>query len=208
MTSDAEPLLFLPGASGNRDFWRPVSERLRHAGERRLLGYPGFGGLPVDAQVTSLEDLASLVARDMTGPVSLIAQSMGGVVAALVALRKPELVRRIVLTVTSGGLDLSGLGAADWRAEFAAKNPRLPRWFSVDRTDLSARLPALSAPALLLWGDADPISPVAVGRRLAQLLPKSKLIVLAGGTHDLAHERAEEVFALIDEHLSSPTPPK
>lgn len=202
MTSDAEPLLFLPGASGNRDFWRPVSERLRHPGARRFLGYPGLGGLPGDAEITSLDDLASLALRNLVGPVSLIAQSMGGVVAVLAALRRPELVRRLVLSVTSGGLDVSGLGAADWRPEFAAQQPRAPRWFVADRSDLSARLDELRAPTLLLWGDADPISPVAVGRRLSQLLPNAELVVLEGGTHDLASERADEVATLIDEHLA------
>ncbi len=200
--SEAEALLFLPGASGNLEFWRPVGERLRHPGPRRFLGYPGFGGLPVDANVTSLDDLASLALREMTGPVSLIAQSMGGVVAVLSALRKPELVRHLVLTVTSGGLDLSSFGAANWRPEFEAQQPRTPRWFSADRRDLSARLRELSAPTLLLWGDADPISPVAVGRRLSELLPNAELVVLAGGTHDLGSERADEVAALIDEHLA------
>ena len=63
-------------------------------------------------------------------------------------------------------------GFIPWRPEFAAANPTLPRWFLDDRTDLSLRLAELRMPVLLLlWGDADPISPVRVGQRLAQRLP-------------------------------------
>jgi pimeloyl-ACP methyl ester carboxylesterase len=205
MTGQAKELLFLPGASGNSDFWRPVSERLRHPAARRFIGYPGLGGVPAERDVTCFDDLLTRVTRAMTGPVELIAQSMGGVIALLAALEKPELVRRLVLSVTSGGIDLSRFGAADWRAQFKAKNPNAPPWFSDDRSELSARLGEIRAPVLLLWGDADPISPVAVGERLAELLPSSELVVLAGGTHDLGFERADEVALLIERQWAAST---
>jgi pimeloyl-ACP methyl ester carboxylesterase len=54
---------------------------------------------------------------------------------------------------------------------------------------------------LLLWGDADPISPVAVGEKLASKLPHAELIVIAGGTHDLVRERADEIAPHIEAHL-------
>jgi len=203
MTELAESLLFLPGASGRLDFWRPVSARLQHPAGRHFVGYPGFGGLPEEHEITCLDDLVQRVTARMTGPVDLIAQSMGGVIAVLAALRKPELVRHLVLSVTSGGIDLTGLAAADWRTEFRAAHPSAPTWFLDERRDLSQRLSEIKAPVLLLWGDDDPISPVAVGERLAALLPRSELVVLAGGNHDLGFERADEVAALIERHLRS-----
>jgi hypothetical protein len=39
-------LIFLPGAGGHPDFWRPMSEELRHIGQHVLMGSPGFGGIP------------------------------------------------------------------------------------------------------------------------------------------------------------------
>jgi pimeloyl-ACP methyl ester carboxylesterase len=194
--------VFLPGASGNTELWRPVAERLSSPGRRRILGWPGFGGLPPDERVTGLEDLVRLVTTEITGPVDLFAQSMGGVLALRAALEKPALVRHLVLSVTSGGLDLAALGGVDWRPAFRASNPALPGWFEKERTDLTARLHEIEAPVLLLWGDADPISPVAVGRRLAELLPDAELVVIQGGTHDLVLERAEEVLPHIERHLA------
>jgi pimeloyl-ACP methyl ester carboxylesterase len=143
-----------------------------------------------------------LVTAQISGPVDLFAQSMGGVIAVRAALEKPSLVRHLVLSVTSGGLDVAALGGVDWRPAFRASNPGLPGWFEEDRTDLTARLPEVKAPVLLLWGDADPISPVAVGRRLADLLPDAELVVFEGGTHDLVLERAEEVLPHIERHLA------
>jgi pimeloyl-ACP methyl ester carboxylesterase len=194
--------MFLPGALGDASVWRRLSERIRAGGARRFFGWPGFSGSPADPSVRGIADLAARVATEMTGPTALFAQSMGGVVAILAALARPEHVRCLVLSVTSGGIDLSGSGAFDWRPELRRQHPDLPRWFEDERWDLSVRLREISVPVLLLWGDADPISPIAVGERLAELLPDAELVVIAGGTHDLVRKRADEVAPHVDRHLA------
>lgn len=200
-----DTILFLPGASGNTAFWQPLASLLPHPGKRLHLGWPGFGPTPPAATVNSIDDLTALVLARIDGPTALVAQSMGGVIALLAALARPELVTRLVLTATSGGLDLNALGAEDWRPAFCAANPSLPPWFADYRVDLSARLGTITVPTLLLWGDADSISPVRVGERLAQLLPNAALHVIAGGDHDLGSSHAREIAPLVDRHLSAPT---
>jgi pimeloyl-ACP methyl ester carboxylesterase len=197
-----ETLTFLPGASGNVRFWQPLSTALQHPGARRFVAWPGFGGEPPDPGVRGIDDLVARVVRDITEPVALLAQSMGGVIAVRAALEKPGLVRHLVLSVTSGGIDVASLGAEDWRPAYRRNNPALPRWFDDERADLSERLGTITIPVLLLWGDADPISPVAVGRRLAALFPRAELVVFAGGTHDLVLERAAEVAPHVDRYLA------
>jgi pimeloyl-ACP methyl ester carboxylesterase len=197
-----ESLLFLPGASGNTEFWRPVGAQLRHPGARQFLAWPGLGGVPAEPDVRGVADLVARVVRQIATPVALLAQSMGGVVAVRAALEKPDLVRHLVLSVTSGGIDVARLGAQDWRAVFRENNPGLPGWFLDEREDLTERIRTIAIPVLLLWGDADPISPIAVGRRLAELFPSAELVVIAGGTHDLVQERAKDVAPHIDRHLA------
>jgi hypothetical protein len=46
----AERLLFLPGASGDPAFWKPLADRLGHPAERALLAWHGVG-LPRYADV-------------------------------------------------------------------------------------------------------------------------------------------------------------
>ena len=194
--------MFLPGASGNTEFWKPVANLLNHPGARHFCAWPGLGGTPAEPGVDGISALVTRVGREITEPATLLAQSMGGVIAVRAALEKPELVRHLVLSVTSGGIDASSLGAEDWRPAFSRANPGAPRWFLEERSDLSERIRRITIPVLLLWGDADPISPVAVGRRLAELLPSAELVVLEGGTHDLVLERATEVAAHIDRYLA------
>jgi pimeloyl-ACP methyl ester carboxylesterase len=196
-------LIFLPGAGGNPAFWQPVSELLIHPASRKLLGWPGFGIVASDPKVKGIQDLVNLVLDEIDQPSALIAQSMGGVIALQAALRRPDLVTHLVLTVTSGGVDISDLQVQDWRPGFLAANPMIPRWFTDYQEDLSSAIASVHIPTTLLWGDTDPISPVAVGKRLAGLLPQSKMHVFPGGEHDLANTLAAKVAPLIEEHLKN-----
>jgi len=199
--SEAERLFFLPGAGGHSTMWKPVSDGLSHRGRRHFFAWPGFAGAPADPSVRGISDLAARVTDEITEPAVLFAQSMGGLIAMRAALARPEQIRAMVLSVTSGGIDVHALGALDWRPRFALSNPDVPRWFLDARDDLTEQLPRISAPVLLLWGDADPISPVAVGRRLAELLPDAELVVVPGGSHDLIAERASDILPDIERHL-------
>ena len=205
MTSPSQPsqIFFLPGALGRTQLWEPVANMLACPAHKEHIGWPGFGSVPASPSVHGLDDLAEMVLAKIDRPTALVAQSMGGVVAVLAALRKPELITHLVLAATSGGVDVAALGGTDWRPAFHEAHPQLPQWFSAYRVDLSAQLQTIDIPVLLLWGDADPVSPVSVGQRLAALLPKARLKVFTNGDHDLAETHAAEVAPLIDEFLVS-----
>lgn len=146
--------LFLPGAAGSADFWKPAA---RAAGlEGVFLSWPGLGLEPARPGIASLDDLTALAAREVGEPVDILAQSMGGVIALRLALAFPRLVRRLVLAVTSGGLPVTKLGGADWRADYAAAFPGAARWIADPVPDLSDHLPGITAPTLLLWGGCRP----------------------------------------------------
>jgi pimeloyl-ACP methyl ester carboxylesterase len=165
-------------------------------------GWPGFGDEPVDPSVHSLADLVRWTASRLPpGRFDLVAQSMGGVVAVLIALEHPERVRRLVLCAPSGGVDAARLGAADWRPQYLAELPDVPDWFVVDRTDVTARLATLTVPTLVLYGDQDPICTGRVAQFLAERIPGAALECVPGGDHMLAQNLPEDVAPLIRAHL-------
>lgn len=194
-------VLFLPGAGGSATFWSAVGARLTLDEPSIFFSWPGLGNEPADPNIRGIDDLVAMVLEALTEPSVLIAQSMGGYVAMKAALAAPERVRRIVLAVTSAGVPMRELGASDWRESYRASFPQAADWIAAPTEDLSARLPQVTAPTLLLWGDADPISPVSAGKRLLGLLPNAELHVLAGADHDLAVTHAPEVARRIQEHL-------
>ena len=198
-------VLFLPGVGADPDFWRPVGHCLPREWGKLYLGWPGLGDQPHDPSVQSFEDLIRYAGRHIgvrEGPVDIVAQSMGGAIALQLALRRPSLVRRLVLVATSGGLDVAALGATDWRPDYARVFPRAASWILDARPDYTPDLSDIVQPTLLVWGDADPISPLAVGTCLLERLPNAELRVIEGGEHNLVLMHANAVAPLIQAHLA------
>jgi pimeloyl-ACP methyl ester carboxylesterase len=193
-------VLFFPGASGAGQFWQPVADRLPGC-EAVLLDWPGCGHVPARPDVTGFAGLARLALEHVEGPVDVVAQSMGGIVAIQVALARPDAVRRLVLTATSGGVRLPDRGLADWREEYRREYPRAADWVTRERVDLTDRIASIACPTLLVWSDADPISPLAVGQDLARRLPRAELVVIPGADHMFARDRAAEVAPHVARHL-------
>src|SRR5690606_19574941 len=168
----AASILFLPGAGADPAFWKPVGDLLPVAWSKTYLAWPGLGHNPPSPEVQSFVDVVRFVERHLPpGPVHLVAQSLGGAVALTVALRNPSRVERLVLATSAAGLDVTRFGAADWRAAYRAEHPNAAPWIYDVASHIDDQLHTVSHPTLLLWGDADPISPVAIGRFLERQLP-------------------------------------
>jgi len=194
-------LIFLPGAGGNRTFWMPVSNLLDHSSVREFIEWPGIGGVEGDPSIKSINNLADSVAIKIDQPTAIIAQSMGGVVGLLSILKRPELVTHLVLVVTSGGIPVDDIRSEDWRPAYIEANPSYPDWFTNYTGDLTDKLMGINIPVLLIWGDADPISPVSIGEKLNGIFPNSQLEVITGGDHGLANTLSKNVAPLIQKHL-------
>lgn len=195
-------MLFLPGAGGDPQFWRPAGDRLPSNWSKTYLAWPGLGAQsPVDG-VAGLDGLVGIVESHLGREVvDLVAQSMGGVVALLTAIKNPARVRRLVLCVTSGGIPMDGLGAHDWREDYHTAFPNASDWIYSSIPDLTQSLVKIIHPVQLIWGGSDPISPIAVGKRLEALLTGASMCIVEGGDHDLAVVHADEVAQIIERHL-------
>ena len=91
----------------------------------------------------------------------------------------------------------------DWKKDYLRDMPTAPTWFVDDHSDLTDQLPGIEIPTLLLFGDADPIAPVAVGRFLESRLPSARLVAIEGGGHGMASTIPEVVAHHIREFLEN-----
>lgn len=195
-------LIFLPGAGGDPDFWRPAGDRLPTHWNKVYLGWPNVGKQKTDPRIRAFGDLISLVEPYLgEAPVDILAQSMGGVIALRVTQKYPARVRRLVLAATSGGVNVAELGGTDWRPEYRRQFPNAAGWITEVQPDMSHSIASVFQPTLLLWGNADSISPVAVGHKLQKLLPNASLHIVSEGDHGVVYNRAVEVAPLIQRHL-------
>lgn len=232
------PLLFLHGAGTITGFdsLLPLAERFRLV----VPHHPGFGDSADDPAVCDIHDYERLYLDLLdalgVGELTLAGHSMGGWIAATLAISQGARVRRLVLAAPWGlrviehpTLDLFSLPDAEVPLHltadlsvFAGKVPDPPTpEFLADRyreSTSAARLlwghtydPSLprwlhriSAPALLLWGDADRVVPVGQLPSWRSHLPHAEERVLAGVGHLLFDESPDAVAAVAGFALPPP----
>lgn len=191
-------LLFMPGAGGAAEFWHPLGRLLPDSYAKTYLNWPGLGRETHRPGLDSIDALTAYAAAHLVDSDNIIvAQSMGGIFALRLALLYPQKISKLVFTAASGGIDVMRFGASDWRPAYRTEYPEAARWITQERPDHTAEIRDIAHPALLLWGDADTVSPVAVGKHLHGLLKNSRLQIIPGGTHSFAQERAAEIAPLV-----------
>jgi pimeloyl-ACP methyl ester carboxylesterase len=160
------------------------------------------------------------------GPAHVIGFSDGGAVALLAALRRPDLVRKLVLIGQWANSDgaapetrammeslsadvlppmLNALYAAvspDGPDHFEAVFEKLkPSWLGGDDVELS-ELAEIPAPTLVLLGDRDMLT-VEHAAAMQRALPNAQLAVVPGARHSLPWDRPELVNRLLLDFLKA-----
>ena len=72
----------------------------------------------------------------------------------------------------------------------------------LSQSDRRAALKGVTAPTLVIHGDADPLVPLEAGKETAEAVPGAELIVMQGMGHDLPHG---EAWTRIAEHIIAHT---
>ncbi|MBD0693670.1 alpha/beta fold hydrolase [Streptomyces sp. CBMA123] len=229
---EGDPVVLLHGAGVSADSWYAqipaLAARFRvHAPERR-----GHGRTPdVEGPVTGdlmAQDTIALLETLATGPVHLVGWSAGVTVALHTALRRPDLVRRLVLI--SGGVSRDGATAADLailedterlEAMFRSQHERLcpdgpghfpvvfAKWLTMWREEPDIGLAALAAlpmPVLVMQGDDDGVR-ISHSAAMAAAVPHGQLAVLPGTSHTAPLEKPDLVNRLLLDFLTEAHPP-
>jgi pimeloyl-ACP methyl ester carboxylesterase len=239
--------------------WRGVFGRLVEHSEVIAFDLPGFGLSSKPTLGYETDSLAHDVVRALGAlgvqRATLVGHSLGGAVAAAVALDAPAMVTHLVLVdgavvgapalvPDAHGSDETVSAARRAIAEYEAlrtrfTSPHDPHWITEADSDAAylpandpayraaldavlrefdfayltqQRAAALRVPTLVLWGEYDPVFPLAMGRTLAATLPNARFEVIPRSWHRPHEERPEETAAAItrfltrEGHQSSPTP--
>ena len=229
------PLLLLHGGAGPvsvTGFADQLAARLPY----RVLTpvHPGFNGTPRPDWLDSVGKLAgvyrSLLGElDLTG-VTVAGNSIGGWIAAEVALAAADRLARLVL-MDAGGLDSAEHPPADFNSltldqvtELSWANPEghyidlsamtdeqraiaggnraaLQVYGGPSMADptLAARLAEITAPTVVIWGEADRMVTPGYGEEYAAAIPKASFQLLPGAGHLPQLETPEAVLALFDQ---------
>lgn len=86
-------------------------------------------------------------------------------------------------------------GSADYNSATPVMRATLVK---VVNEDLTALLPGIDRPTLLIWGENDPTTPLSDGQKMEKLIPDSGLYVVKGAGHFSYIERPGEVHAALN----------
>ena len=188
------PIVFVHGLSASSRWWRAVLPLLGGR-QARLVDLPRFGRSFRPDDVTDW--LAAEIETE--APVVLVGHSMGGLVCASLAAKRPELVRALVLISPAGAPELRSLQAyaKGLVRTFLSARPGLIRRIAEDaiRAGPEALLHgalfatgssfagAVSAPTLLIWGARDRLIPVELAAEWQRAIPQARLEVIEGAAH-------------------------
>jgi pimeloyl-ACP methyl ester carboxylesterase len=225
----------LHGGFATIETWEAQAAALAERYEVFLPERRGHGRTPdVEGPLTyeaMADDTAALIEALGIGPVHVIGWSDGGSVALYVALRRPELVRKVIC-----------MGAAAWfdgltpKAQAGARNlsldhmppsmieahrnlspdgpDHLPIFFAKMKALWAAEpnmtpdeLGRITAPTLVMLGDDDVLT-VAHASTMAATLPDAQLAVVPGTDHGLLFEKPDLVSRLFLDFLADEQPPK
>ena len=70
--------------------------------------------------------------------------------------------------------------------------------------EFTAQYPTISVPTLIVWGRDDKVIPLAIGEKLKQDIPDSKMVIIDEAGHVPQEEKPEETIAAIVKFLKEP----
>jgi pimeloyl-ACP methyl ester carboxylesterase len=223
---DGEPLVLMHGGLVDSRFLEPnlgpLAERFHvYTPDRRGHGHtPDVDG-PITYQLMA-DDTIAFLEQVVKGQAALVGHSDGAIVAMLVAMQRPDLVKRLVLI--SGGYDKSGEAAPDTEFDSAQVVPFLgPAYGEVSpdgedhfpvvvdkigemfrnepHVDVS-ELARITARTLVMYADDD-LMTLAHAVALYDALPDAELAVVPGTSHFLTQEKPHLVNALLVDFLTN-----
>jgi pimeloyl-ACP methyl ester carboxylesterase len=208
---DGPPLVLIHGLAGSGAWWKRNLPALSGAFRVTAIDLPGFGSSDPDTRLI-LDEVPAQVAA-LLGVLGIerthiIGHSMGGLVAAGLAADHPELIDRLVL-VDAGFLSLD----PTWRHRLTGPLRTLP-WTSLTilptllrdvlrsgptrmarataevlRNDWSDKLPAITAPTLVVWGEHDRVCPPRIGEQIVAAVPGARMVIIRGAGHNPMWEK-------------------
>lgn len=195
-----EPVLMLHGGFGtNEDFTNQTPDFAKHF---RVIAFerPGHGHSPDIHEEFSFDQMATetieLVEKLSLNPVNLVGWSDGAVVAFLVAISRPDLVRRIV---SVGGLfNTNSLAPRDiaWLRgttpeSFRKAEPSVVARYERVSPDGAEHFPVVFKKTIRMWLNEPNISKEDLGRI------KAPTLIMAGDRDATTHEHTLELFRSI-----------
>ncbi len=214
------PVVLVHGLGVSSRYMIPTARRLAPYCRVFAPDLPGFGRSDRPAHALTFPELADALAGCVTaldvGPAAYLGNSLGCQTIVEFALRHRRLLSRAVLVgsttdpqarsvlrqVARGVLDLFGESPSLWPIlayDYLTAGPlRTLRTLHYGVIDpLTAKLPHVDVPTLVVRGERDPIVPRQWAEEMARLLPNARLVELLGAPHAANYSAPAKLVAAV-----------
>ena len=215
VAGEGEPVVLVHGLSGSTRWWDRTVPALAARYRVYLVDLPGFGSMRRAEGGFVLSEAADWLSSWMKAVglegTHLVGHSMGGYISVVLAARRPEMLRRLVLVAPAGvptGRSIPGYLIPLLQTSRYLTPGLLPviardalrtgpfTFLGATREllaeDVRGYLREITAPTLLVWGREDVLVPPSAGDVLRGEIPDSRLLFLEGTGHVPMFERAAE----------------
>jgi pimeloyl-ACP methyl ester carboxylesterase len=223
VAGEGEPLVWLHGGFGLHP--TPGTDLLTRSFHLIAFELPGFGSSVHDETVQSFDELSEIVAGaiDAVGlrRYVLHGTSFGGATALHLALGHPDAVTRLILespaafrppgwTPPDPETVRRGLLRHPERARRVDIDPAVMHRqrelvsrlsLTIDRGVLAARLRELRVPMLVMFGDADTLTPAELARMYCENAPECSSLLVHDAAHVISVDQPEEYATAVREFV-------
>jgi len=225
-------ILLLHGWGASSEVWFPLLETIKNERVHILLiDLPGFGKSTTPEEALTLDDFCDIVSAVLDEhereEATIFGHSFGGQVATKYAVTSPHRVNKLVLinsaSVRKNRATLTTTLATLLRPLF--KLPLLrdtkdlllrkisgmdyqvnPKMYStlkkIVAEDMRPILDQITQPTLIVWGEADTVTPKEQAYAISDRIPQALVVMLPGAGHfsfiDARHEAAESIMSFVE----------
>jgi pimeloyl-ACP methyl ester carboxylesterase len=220
----ATPVVCVHGAGISSRPLLPLVERLGTAVETWAVDLPGFGRSSRPAAPLGLTALGDVLADWLRAvdlpPVCLLGSSFGCQVVTDVAVHHPDGVRSLVLVgpTTDPLARTWPRTAARWLRNSVRESPRMVPVNVADYRDcgtrgvlfpfgeslrdrIEDRLPAITAPTLVVRGERDALVPRPWAEEVTRLIPRARLATVPRAPHMIPFREPEALAEIVTEFV-------
>ena len=210
VTGSGPPLILLHGLSGSGRWWSRNVPAFAASFRTYTVDLPGFGQsrrVPWSRLDDTADRLADWILAEGLPRANVAGHSLGGAVAARLASRHPDRVDRLVLVdaaiqpqgtrrrvrATDVVPTITGGFTPMLVRDLVRSHPWSFVTAAVDalQSDWAWHLTRITAPTLVVWGERDALTPLALGHHIAETVTSAQLIVLPNAGHNPMWECAE-----------------
>ncbi len=220
-----QPIVFLHGWQQNSRSFATLVPFFYKDYRLFLFDLPGFGKSEFPPPGFSSFDYAKAVSGWLKEKglkkVILVGHSFGGKIAAIIAYQEPTLILKLVL-IASAGLPHSKkyyqlkkfipprlikkipscLRSVFVSRDYKQAGELLPIFKTIVKEDIRPIFSKISNPTLIIWGKNDQELPTEDGKKIHQLIKKSKLAIISGD-HFPFWENPQKVAKLINQFIKN-----